>query len=136
MEIDVYAEIYKKLDKLGIFNVEEYEKRTSDEHMDLNICRLGKSRWALSQLHRTNGDPVPDPDMEIRVYHTLKLAEALSYQDTYLHNVTYPELGKPNIQIKKVLNRFLNEWLEDLLEEGFGKTNKGKKSNCKKGGKI
>ena len=121
MGLNTYEKIYAKLDKLEIFDVKEYERRTSNGFMDLNIDCISKNVWALSHNYEANGDIVPDPDMEIRADHNIKMAEALSYQDQHTYSKVYPEPGKVNPRTKRELNKFLNSWLDNLIEQGFEK---------------
>ena len=61
---------------------------------------------------------IPDPDMEIAVYHDRKAVEALSYQDAFGYRQVYPEPGKVDINAKRELNDFLNTWLNNLKMQG------------------
>jgi len=62
---------------------------TSKGFMDLNVDRLysekeGAVRISIAHNYTQNGDVVPDPDMEIRVYPDRKMAEALTFQNALL----------------------------------------------------
>ena len=111
----IYEDIYKKLDKLEILDVTEYERRTNEGYMDLNIDRLNENTWTLSHNFEMNGDLVPDPDMKVKVYPDGKMAEALTFQDQFGYRAVYPEPGKIDLRAKKELNEFLNQWLSNLL---------------------
>ena len=115
----IYERIYRKLEALGVQNVEEYEKREVEGFMPLNIDRLGKWTWAISHTYTQNGDIIPDPDMEIRIYEDAKMGEAMTYQDTFGFRAVYPEPEKIDVKAKKELNDFLDGWLDNLIDQGF-----------------
>ena len=135
----IYETIYKKLDKLtgGIEkfkeNKEGYKKLKSGAYMDLLIDLLiGKEHpkggqhghcflIAMAHNHIQNGDVMADPDMEIAIYPEMKMAEALTYQQDGLgiYQRVYPEPGFINPKLKKQLNSFLNQWLNNLKNQGF-----------------
>ena len=97
--------------------------------MDLNVDRLYSEkdgfRIALAHYYKQNGDMVPDPDMEIRVYPDRKMAEALTfqnalfYQEVYFTNDSGQAMVRP--KLKKQLNDFLKMWLRNLKQQGFFK---------------
>lgn len=62
-----------------------------------------------------------DPDMEIKIHKKLETAEGLTYQNDYVgvYQEVYPKPGKVNIQLKRELNQFLNQWLDNLATQGF-----------------
>jgi hypothetical protein len=51
------------------------------------------------------------------------MAEALTFQNDYLgiYQEVYPEPGKYYPKLKKELNEFLNEWLQNIIESGYVK---------------
>jgi uncharacterized protein YqiB (DUF1249 family) len=124
----VYDTIYRKLEKLGLIKegkltFEEYLKLKSGGFMDLNIDVLEVThdsiKISLAHNYEQNGDLVPDPDMEIRIYPDSKMAEALTFQDSRSYTMVYPEPNKINPKAKKELNHFLNFWLGNLIKQGF-----------------
>lgn len=135
----IYETIYKKIDKLtnGIEKLKEdkegYKKLKSGAYMDLSIDLLrGKEHpkggqsghcflIAMAHNYIQNGDVMADPDMEIAIYPEMKMAEALSYQQDGLgiYQMVYPEPGFLNPKLKKELNSFLNQWLDNLKQQGF-----------------
>lgn len=126
----VYETIFEKLEKLGIIRdgkltFKEYIKLESCGFMDLHIDLLERTdefiRISLAHNYEQNGDIVPDPDMELKIYPKLKMAEALTFQDTYGYREVYPEPDKVDIHTKKDLNAFLSKWLTNLLNQGFKK---------------
>jgi len=101
---------------------------TSKGFMDLNVDRLysekaGAMRISIAHNYIQNGDVVPDPDMEIRVYPDRKMAEALTFQNALLFQEVYftSSDGRAMVypKLKKQLNAFLKEWLRNLKAQGF-----------------
>ena len=115
----VYERIYNKLKKLGVLDVKEAATIKSGAFMDLHIDKLGENHYALSHYYRQGGDSIADPDMEIRIIPDMKMAEALTYQDTYGYRVVYPTKDTVDLRAKKDLNTFLNKWLTNLTRQGF-----------------
>ena len=135
----IYETIYKKLDKLiplGVKELQEGEgfiKLKSDAYMDLNVdCLKHKEHpkggqgghcfiIVMAHNYTQNGDVMADPDMEIAIYPDMKMAEALTYQQDGLgiYQMAYPEPGLINPKLKKQLNSFLNQWLDNLKAQGF-----------------
>lgn len=123
----VYEKIYEKLEKLEITNLEEYQKRKSEGFMDLNIDILEDNedykRIALAHNYTQNGDVMADPDMEIKIHKKMKMAEALTFQqDPGLYQEVYIyKNGKTFVKpkLKKQLNKFLNQWLSNIIKQGY-----------------
>lgn len=122
---DIYARIFQKLLKVvpELMTIEESGKSIVPNFMDLNLDVLHKRSnrilIALSHYYKQNGDMIPDPDMELAVYPTLEIAEALSYQDSFCYRTIYSDdKGTEDIKVKKELNAFLDQWLSNLIEQG------------------
>lgn len=119
--------IFRKLEKIlgDSREIPEYQKLRASGFMDLSVDRIYGDEQsvtiALSHYFKMNGDMVPDPDMEIRIYPEMKMAEALAYQDSFGYRQVYPEPGKVDLKAKKDLNVFLNQWLSNIAEQGFEK---------------
>ncbi len=135
----IYKEIYKKIDRLtgGInkfcSNGNGYMKLKSGEMMDLHIDVInwkedgnGTYRIAMAHSFVQNGDLMADPDMEIRIYPDMKMAEALTYQldSLGIYHQVYPEPGKVNLKLKKELNNFLIQWLNNIEKQEYIPTKK------------
>lgn len=123
----IYETIYKKLEKLGITDLTEYKKIENAPYMSLSIDILEDSKEekkiAMAHNYIQNGDVMADPDMEIKIHKEMKMAEALTYQQDGLgifQNV-YPAPDIVNTKLKGQLNRFLNQWLTNLINQGFCK---------------
>ena len=123
----VYELIYKKILKLvpHLFTLKIGTGLCSKagSYMDLHLNILQKEDnfivIALSHTYLKNGDKVADPDMEIKVYTgDNKMAEALTYQDYICYQVVYPKPNYVNLKLKNDLNRFLNMWLSNCINQG------------------
>lgn len=128
MRATIYETIYRKLEKIGIIRdrklaFSKYLKLKSGGFMDLNIDELNETddsiTISMAHNHEVNGDLVSDPDMELRIYPDCKMAEALTLQDSFGYKMVYPEEGKVYPRVKKELNQFLNQWLTNLINQGF-----------------
>lgn len=131
----VYETIFKRLAKIGIIDSEgrpqfgEALKLKSDGFMDLNLDMLfeedGKYTIAMAHNYTQNGDVMADPDMEIRIIPSMKMAEALSFRQDGgipINQHVYEEVdGKTMVclRIKKDLNTFLSGWLLNIKNQGF-----------------
>ncbi len=116
--MNIYEQIYQKLERIGIMKVTGSIHLKSSGFMDLVIERLGTNHYSLTHYYELNGDLVPDPDMEVRIMPEQKKAEALSYQDTFGYRRVY-DGNKMDAAAKKDLNAFLNQWLSNLIDQGF-----------------
>ncbi len=116
--MNIHEKIYQKLDRIGVMKVKEPTHLKSSGFMDLVIERLGTNHYSLTHYYELNGDLVPDPDMEVRVMPEQKIAEALSYQDSFGYRRVY-DGDKIDAKAKKDLNTFLNQWLTNLIDQGF-----------------
>lgn len=129
----IYETIYKKLYRL-IPNLDEIEVGNAvtlkaNAFMDLHVDILRRGLddgipytvLALSHYYKhPSGDMIPDPDMEVRVYQgeRWKMAEALTYQDSFGYQAVYLDENRFYPKLKKDLNHFLNLWLSNLLQQG------------------
>lgn len=122
----MHGDLYRLIPSLD--GIAEHAKLKSSGFMDLSVNILGSTDeytdLALSHYYEQNGDLVPDPDMEIRVWKH-GAVEALAYQDTYGYQRVYhdfdAETGRPtkySPRAKKELNSFLAKWLRNLLDQG------------------
>jgi hypothetical protein len=127
----IYEIMFDKLIKIGVIspagklNFSGHLKVKNPPYMDLNIDHLSttdKGEIIISLAHNfvQEGDLMADPDMEIMI-HPHKMIEALSYQLDSLgvYQVVYPKPGKVIPKRKTELNRFLNQWLTNLIDQGF-----------------
>lgn len=121
-----YEQLFKKITALvpNLARIEPGEgvKLKADGFMDLHVDVLwrekDKTTISLAHYYKQNGDTVPDPNMEIAVYPDRKMAEALSYQDSFGYQQVYPEPNKVDVRAKTELNQFLNQWLNYIKMQG------------------
>ena len=87
--------------------------------LSLNVLHATETEihLALAHNYKQNGDLVPDPDMEIRVYPKSCHAEALTFQDQSSFRRIYGD-NAVDVPAKKSLNEFLLGWLENLNQQG------------------
>lgn len=129
--MDVYFRIYQNIDKLIPGGVKEFSSKPGNHvklqasgFMDLSIDCIGEGRISMAHNYIQNGDLMADPDMEIQI-HPTGVAEALTfqqdslglYQEVYTEGPHGEKMVYP--QLKKDLNRFLEQWLKNLKMQGF-----------------
>lgn len=124
----IYDRIYRKLNEIGVLDIKETTSITlkSGGFMDLHVDRLAENCYSLTHYYKSGGDLIPDPDMEILVHREMGMAEATSYQDTYGYRRVYLGEDKVDLSAKKELNSFLNQWLTNLINQGFKNKNSEK----------
>lgn len=123
---DIHARIYHKLLDVipNLMTIEESRKSIVASYMDLNLDILHRRPdriiIALSHYYRhQSGDMIADPDMEIAVYPQRDMAEALAYQDIWGYRRVYgDDETTVDVRAKSELNRFLNQWLTNLVQQG------------------
>ena len=132
----IYNTIFNKLVKIGIINKEgkrKFEwalKLKSGGYMDLNIDFLyeedGRYTIAIAHNYIQNGDVMCDPDMEISIIPEMKMVEALTFrqdgtypvnQAVYSYDENENKLVNP--RLKTELNKFLNMWMGNVVQQGF-----------------
>lgn len=123
MRRTIYEMIFARLQQMGIIDESgemqsDYMKFVSSGLMPLNVDKLASNTIALAHNGKQNGDVMADPDMEVRIYPELKMAEALTFRNDYMgiYQEVYPEPGKYYPKLKKELNDFLNNWLKTMIE--------------------
>ena len=128
----IYETMFEKMIKIGLIKKDgslnfsgDHLKLKNSPYMDLNIDvlpddRPGSIRISMAHNFIQNGDLMADPDMEIRIY-SHGMIEALTYQSDSLgiYQVVYPAPGRVIPKRKTELNRFLNQWLSNLIDQGF-----------------
>ena len=96
-------------------------KLHSDAMMDLNLDILSRKdhliRIALSHYYKENGDMIADPDMEIIVNTKLMTANAMTYQDSMIFQSAEHD-GNINQALVNELNVFLDQWLQNCIDQG------------------
>lgn len=120
----IHERIFEKLERLmgDLREIPESKKSRVPGFMDLNLDRLspnGSSTLiALSHYYEhPSGDLIADPDMEICIRPTERMAEARSYQDAYRYRRVGEE-GTAPVAVRRELNEFLEQWLSNCLAQG------------------
>lgn len=120
----IYHEIYNRIFSLipNLESIDSYVRLTASSFMDLHVDILAVEAQAMriSMAHnfRQNGDVVPDPDMEIRIWRTCGMAEALTFQNQFIYQEVYRSEDKVDLVLKEQLNAFLLQWLKNLAAQG------------------
>lgn len=92
--------------------------------LDLHLALLEQSPYTttfrLTYEFDPSGEGDAEPDIVVRVYHDVKVAEAMSCRRNTRHPVlqNYPVDAKRELQRRWQRNRLLNKWLEYCLEKG------------------
>lgn len=133
MEKLIYETSYDRLERIGILAAltasnSGYVKMSVPGFMDLHVDLLRKQgdRVIVSLRHSyvQNGDSMADPDMEVAIIPSMKMAEALTFQQDgvprlgTIYQQVYPEPGKVNPRLKHELNQFLAQWLQNIIQQG------------------
>ena len=135
MRKNIHQTIFGRLVKLGIVRDGQLRadgRSQSGGFMDLVFEKLpyldgtsGQAGVAFSMAHyfKQNGDLCQDPEMVVLVYPDLAMAEAHSFQQAIppIYQEVYPEPGKYRPELKKDLNSFLCQWLQNLIDQDHGK---------------
>lgn len=123
----IYARLQQVLPGIDTMNA-DYVKLSAPGYMDLHVDVLRRegSRVVVSLRHSyvQNGDSMADPDMEVAIVPSMKMAEALTLQQDGVPRVgtvyqrVYPEPGKVDLRLKRELNQFLAQWLANIIQQG------------------
>ncbi len=121
---DIPHKNYRKLSVLlpSLPRIPEYSKSTVPGLMDLHLDNLEKNgrvyKIALSHYYKhPSGDMIPDADMTMLVDTVRRTVEALTYQDVYRYDEVYVD-GEADQFVKKSLNNFLTQWLQNCIDQG------------------
>jgi len=133
MKPDIYDRIYTQLigliPDLRDLKLADARESIAEGFMPLHLDILSKTEEemiiALSHNYQQDGDPISDPDMQIRVYLMpgWTKAEALTFQDNMgNYHMVYPKPGIVDPRRKRELNAFLTKWLRNLKRQGHSLT--------------
>ncbi|MAZ69091.1 hypothetical protein [Porticoccus sp.] len=134
MRKTIYETNYDRLVKLGVVakdGVVSEECRRSEVAglMDWVVERLphldgasgNDSGIAVSMGHyfEQNGDVCKDPEIVVLVYPSQRMVEAFTFEMSLppIYQQVFPEPGKFYPQLRKELNSFLRQWLNNLIEQ-------------------
>jgi hypothetical protein len=93
------------------------------EHLD-DFNSNGTKAFSIAHYFVQNGDLCQDPEMVLFYNETLKTVEAYSFQMAIppVYDLVYPQPGFVAPRLKKELNSFLRNWLNNLIQQGHGKS--------------
>ena len=122
---------HKLLDVVpDLMTIQEAGRSKSGGYMDLGLDVLYRTpeRLVIALSHyylHPSGDMIPDPDMEIEVFLKHERAQALTYQDAFGYQSVDNIEGRRDKNSQRNLNRFLSQWLTNLVVQGhrIGNTN-------------
>lgn len=134
MRKTVYETNYDRLVKLGVIASDgsvSGEPRRSEvgELMDWVVERLphldglsGNSEGlavSLGHYFEQNGDLCKDPEMVVLIYPSQRMVEAFTFEMSIppIYQQVFPEPGKFYPQLRKELNVFLRQWLNNLVAQ-------------------
>ena len=135
MNNSLYQRNFNQLIALNICdeqgNLRPCGKSKSRGYMDLVYERLpmidgvnGLPNQAISIAHyfEMNGDLCQDPEMVVLISACDKTAEAYHFQQAMppVYEVVYDDGNGVDLALKQNLNRFLDTWLENLVNQGHG----------------
>ena len=126
----IYETNYERLEKLGVFNMKELEDHVKIKmggympfcvELINNMPEKGDAEYSLCFYGEQNGDLMRDPELIVRIFHDIKMAEATYFRNDYvgLEQYVYPEPGYVNPALKKDLNSYLRTFLEDIRKMGI-----------------
>ena len=121
--------IYFKLEKIlgDLEELPEYQKLEASAFMDLHVNKIYEEkeeplvRISLSHYYRQNGDMIPDPDIEFFIFPDMKMVEPIAFQDSFGYREVFPESGGIDLEARKDMLVFLNQWLSNILAQGYEK---------------
>lgn len=125
----IYKKIMKVFPKLSEMDEGDHVKLESDGFMplSLDILSINDNITIIALAHNgiQNGDVMADPDMQIMLNNSSKMAQAMTFQNDYVgffqESVFYNEDGKLKCrpQLMKEHNQFLDMWTKNIIEQGF-----------------
>ena len=74
---------------------------------------------SLGHYFEQNGDMCKDPEMAVLIYPSQRMVEAFTFEMSIppIYQQVFPEPGKFHPQLRKELNSFLRQWLNNLIEQ-------------------
>lgn len=74
---------------------------------------------SLAHYFEQNGDLCKDPEMVVLIYPSLRMVEAFTFEMSIppIYQPVFPEPGRFYPQLRKELNAFLRQWLNNLIAQ-------------------
>ena len=134
MRKTIYETNYDRMVKLGVITKESVvpdQCRRSEVPglMDWVVERLpdldsasgnnGGIAVSLAHYFEQNGDMCKDPEMVVLIYPSQRMVEAFIFEMSLppIYQQVFPEPAKFHPQLRKELNTFLRQWLNNLIEQ-------------------
>lgn len=134
MRKTIYETNYNRMVKLGVITKDgavpgQCRRSEVPGLMDWVVERLphlegasgndGGIAVSLAHYFEQNGDMCKDPEMVVLIYPSQQMAEAFTFEMSLppIYQQVFPEPGKFHPQLRKELNTFLRQWLNNLFEQ-------------------
>ena len=134
MRKTIYETNYDRLIKLGVITksgvvLEQCRRSQVAGLMDWVVERLPHLDGAsgndegiavsLAHYFEQNGDLCKDPEMVILIYPSQRMVEAFTFEMSIppIYQQVFPEPGRFYPQLRKELNSFLRQWLNNLIAQ-------------------
>ena len=132
MRKTIYETNYDRLVNLGVISKDgvissQYRRSQVAGLMDWVVERLpdldgasgndGGIAVSLAHYFEQNGDLCKDPEMVVLIYPSQRMVEAFTFEMSIppIYQQVFPEPGKVILQLRKELNTFLRQWLNNLI---------------------
>ena len=124
LSYDISCKNYRELLKLCpqvLCGEGRYFKMSASGFMDLTIEKIADDEISLAHYYEQNGDLMRDPEMTIRFDNENETIEALSFLNDgmNIYQEVYDDDGNPHPKLKKELNIFLSDWLDNIKQQGY-----------------
>jgi len=127
----IYKRLLKVFPDLESMDIGGHRKVVNEPYMPLSMDVLADTEYgrviSIAHNHIQNGDVMADPDMQLLISFKKQTAQAMSFQNDgmgiYQECLFIDDEGKLMVQMSllKSLNRFLDTWTKNLIDQGFVK---------------
>jgi uncharacterized protein YqiB (DUF1249 family) len=117
------SRLLKKLipDLEGVSSGVSKAKGSPDLHLKIEErCKFTTTLSLTYYFENAKGELVADPDLQVRIYHDARLAEAVSCNLKGFMSLGGKRFGSTALACKWDSNLFLRKWLEYSLGQGHG----------------
>jgi len=124
----IYNRLLKIFPNLEGMAAGDYRKVVNEPYMPLNLDILNDNQYgkviSIAHNYIQSGDVMADPDMQVLISFKKQTAQAMTFQNDGMgiyQECLFFEDGKLMVRFKllKDLNRFLDEWTKNLIDQGF-----------------
>ena len=94
--------------------------RDSDLHAQIMRREPYTTTLRLTYWFEGDGEPAPDPDLILKIYHDARLVEAVAGRDRHRHHKLREWAGDCGAELDRRwrINMMLNKWLDYLFDVG------------------